>query len=157
MNSILDIILENTYTMPDLKHRVRILKNYLEAKIFNKTSIEETIPDDSSWLASLPHDFLEQFNKNNISELFENLEQEINKITPLVIYLSLDMNEQVKSKISAWLRQNLTQKIIFETRFDPSLIGGLAFTFNGIYKDYSMRTRIEQQKELILSEFKKYV
>lgn len=157
MNNILNIILENTYTLPDLKHRVRILKNYLEVKIFNKTSSEEIIPADSDWLSSLPKDFLFKFNKNNISEFFENLEQEINKISPLVIYISFDINEQVKSKINAWFRQNLTSKIIFETRFDPNLIGGLALTFNGIYKDYSLRARIEEQREVILTEFKKYV
>ena len=157
MNNILDIILESTYTMSDLKHRVRILKNYLETKIYSKTSNEEIIPADSNWIISLPKDFLDQFNKDNISDTFENLEQAINKIAPLVIYLSIDLNEQVKSKISTWLRQNLTQKIIFETRFDPSLIGGIALTFNGIYKDYSLRARINEQREIILTEFKKYV
>ncbi len=157
MNRILDIILTNTYTLSDLKHRLRILKEYLETRFFNKTGPNEISPADSKWFSTLSKDFFDQFNKDNFSQIFERLEKEIDKITPLVIYLSFDIDEQIKTRISSWLRQNLTQKIIFETRFDPNLIGGVALTFNGIYKDYSLRSKINEQKELILQEFKNYI
>lgn len=156
MNDILNLMMENTYTLPDLKHRLRILKGYLENQVFgNKDHIFD--PEDSAWLNSLPADLFHQFNKDNLPDIFTTLEQTIDKILPLTLYLSFEPNKEIVSAISAWLRQNLSQKPILEIKFDPGLIGGCALVKDGIYKDYSLKARIEEQKEVILTEFKKYI
>lgn len=156
MNNILDIILQNTYTLPEAKHRLRILKEYLEAKIFGNSTLSFE-PPDHAWLNSLPADFLKSFNKDNVSSAMENLEQQIKKLSPLILYLSFEPDKNTITAISLWLRQNLSQKPILEIKYDPTLIGGCALVKNGIYKDYSLKKRVEEQKDLILLEFKKYI
>lgn len=157
MNDILNLMMENTYTLPDLKHRLRILKEYLEAQVFSKNTSLSFDPEDSAWLNSLPSGLFSQFNKDNLPDIFTTLEQTIDKISPLTLYLSFEPNKEIVSAISAWLRQNLSQKPILEIKFDPGLIGGCALVKDGIYKDYSLKARIEEQKEVILTEFKKYI
>ena len=156
MNDILSLMLENTYTLPDLKHRMRILKEYLEAQIFGNKDLAFD-PEDSKWLTNLPTDLLSQFNKDNLPSALENLEQQINKLSPLTLYLSFEPDKNTIAAIYFWLRQNLSQKSILEIKFDPSLIGGSALVKDGVYKDYSLRAHIEEQKEIILTEFKKYI
>ncbi len=148
-------MLENTYTLPDLKHKFRILKAYLEAQVFD--SPHTLAPEDSAWLNHLSPEFFKSFNKDNLSEALANLEQQISKLLPLILYLSFEPDKNTIASISSWLRQNLSQQSILEIKFDPDLIGGCAIVKNGVYKDYSLRARIEEQKELILSEFKKYI
>lgn len=155
-SQILDVILTNTYTLPDLKHRVRILKEVLENRIFGGSDLKLAAPD-SNWVETLAKDFLSQFNKDNLYQLFDSMDETINNIPPLVIYLAFEPNEETKAQISQWLRSNLTKKFIFEIKLDPSLIGGAALVWQGVYKDYSLRTKIEVQKEVILTEFKKYI
>lgn len=154
--NILNIILANTYTLPDLKHRLRILRAYLEDRVFgNKNQVFES--QDENWLNSLPLDLLNQFNKDNLTSLLENLEQQINELHPLVLYLSFEPDQNTITSISSWIRQNLSQKPVLEIKYDPSLIGGCALVKEGIYKDYSIKAKIEEQKDLILQEFKKYI
>lgn len=157
MNDILSLMLENTYTLPDLKHRLRILKEYLEGQIFGQEITSMLSPEDQTWLKSLSSDLLNQFNKNNISSTMENLEQQINELHPLVLYLSFEPDQNTIKAIGLWVRQNLSQKPILEIKYDPFLIGGCSLVRDGIYKDYSVKARIEEQKEVILTEFKKYI
>lgn len=157
MSQNLETILLKTFTLPDLKHRLRILKAHLEAQVFGQTSPQTLSPEDSNWLNSLPPEFFKSFNKDNLSTIFQALEQEVNKISSLVLYLSFEPDKEALSSISSWLRQNLTQTPILEIKLDPGLIGGAALVKDGVYKDYSLRARIEDQKEVILAEFKKYI
>jgi len=56
-----------------------------------------------------------------------------------------------------WLRENLDQpRLVFDFKVDPSLIGGCAFVYKGVYKDYSLRARISDNKDKIIGEFRKY-
>ncbi|MBI4036681.1 F0F1 ATP synthase subunit delta [Candidatus Daviesbacteria bacterium] len=155
-NEILNSILANTYTMHDLHHRLRILKTSLEAKFFGM-KLSPLPPDDENWLNSLPVQFLGQFNKDNFYAIFEELEKKIDQISPLVIYLSFEPTPEILQQINLWFRTNLNTRFIFETKLDPSLVGGVALVLNGVYQDFSLRARIQEQKELILTEFKKYV
>ncbi len=152
---MIDVILQNTYTLADLKHRLRILKEYLEGQIFLSPSSLSV--DDQTWVNSLPKDFLNQFNKDNLSGLFDRLEKELAKISPLVLYLSFNPDPETVSRLSLWLKNNLTQPYLLEIKLDPGLIGGCALVLQGIYQDYSLRARIQQQKNLILQEFKRYI
>ncbi len=157
MEPILQKILESTFTLSQLKHRVRILHEYLSEKLFtnNKTS-SQVEPEDLVWLNSLGGSFLDQFNINNLDQIFKDLEDYLQKIKPLIIYLAFEPNEELNHQIGLYLRQNSSHKI-FDAKMDPNLIAGCALSLNGIYKDYSLKVKITQEKEKILANFKKFL
>ncbi|TSC64744.1 MAG: Uncharacterized protein G01um101493_28 [Microgenomates group bacterium Gr01-1014_93] len=154
---ILDTILTNTYTIHDLRHRARILKSHLENKLFAQGSNENLPAEDIAWLDSLGDDFLKYFTKENLYSTFKDLQEKVDKITPLIIYLSFEVDIAQIEGISQWIRKNLANKLIFEIKYDPAIIGGAAFTYKGVYRDYSLRSKIQQNSEIILTEFKKYI
>ncbi|TSC66660.1 MAG: Uncharacterized protein CEO21_129 [Microgenomates group bacterium Gr01-1014_80] len=153
---ILSTILTNTYTIQDLRRRVRLLKSHLENIYFGHHR-EELSPEDSSWISSLSDSFVSEFNKDNIHALFNSLEDQIKKLNPLVIYLAFEPGQEQIEQIGFWVKKNLTQPKVFEIKIDPALLGGAALVNGGVYKDYSLRSKIGEQGETILAEFKKYI
>ena len=154
--SILDTILTNTYTIQDLHHRVRLLKSHLENILFGHHR-EELSPEDSSWISSLPEIFISQFNKDNIYSSFSEVEGQIKLLSPLVVYLAFEPGQEQIDSIGQWFKKNLAKLPVFEIKIDPGLLGGVALVNGGVYKDYSLKSRIQEQGEIILAEFKRYI
>ena len=77
---IIDTILTNTYTIQDMRHRMRILKSNLENTLFGKVQTEILSSDDTIWLSSLTLSFINYFTKDNIYSSFKNIEAELKKL-----------------------------------------------------------------------------
>lgn len=153
MNNILYKFLETTYYKSQITKRFNALKGFLQNKFFNSPQ-SNLNPEDSQWLNSLGEDFLKNFTKLNIYQTLSKLEKDIKVLQTLTIYLSFEMPDEEKDKLGSYLRQNFKKDLIFEIKLDPNLIGGAAFSWKGIYKDYSLRSRIDQNHEQILSSLK---
>lgn len=157
MNDVLNTILENTYSLTSLKHRLRVLKSYLSSQIFQGESKEEFAASDSTWLSSFSPSFFQQFSKENISEIFSELESKISKLKILTMYLPFDSDEQTLIQVGEKTRRTFENLIVLDIRFDPNLIAGCALSWNGVYKDYSLRSQIETHKNEVLESFKKFL
>lgn len=157
MSDIVEIILKDTFTLPKLNKRVRILRSFLENRLFasdRQTSFEET---DLAWLKNLGEPFLDQFNQKNIYEILTETEDKIKKLAPLIIYLPFPVNDQSEVQIGSYMRKLFPNIYLFDPKFDPNLIAGCAFSWKGVLKDYSLRARVEEKKAEVLSGFKKYL
>lgn len=155
---ILDAILEKTYTSQDLRHKLRVLRSYLEFKLFgNSDEAKQFSPEDLTWVSSLETDLISKFNQENLYELFQQIEKEAGKLQQVIIYLAFEPTQTQIEQIHFWMIKNLPQKVTIDIKIDLTLLGGCALVYKGIYKDYSLRSRIQQQGETILTEFKKYV
>lgn len=158
-NNILDQILKNTYTVDRLKKRVKALKTALTEEYFgggDETNLNLD-KQEKEWLKSLPADFLKNFNKDDFNEIFSSLESQISSLKPLTVYLAFEPEEKELSEIAGFVRTNFLKNLLLDVKLDPSLIGGCALIWNGIYKDYSLRARLEGNKEQILGEFKQFL
>jgi len=161
--NILNKFLEKTYYKGQITKRFEVLKGYLQNKFFNSPQ-PPISPEDSDWLNSLGEDFSQQagtsgsknFTKLNIYQLLSKLEKNIKELRVLTVYLSFEMPDSEKDKLGSYLRANFKTDLIFEIKLDPNLIGGAAFSWKGIYKDYSLRSRIDQNHEQILSSLKSF-
>lgn len=157
MDQILTTILKDTYSLTTLKHRLRVLKSYLSSVIFQSGVKEEFAASDSTWLGSFPPAFIQQFNKDNISPVFADMESKIKKLKILTMYLPFDTDEQTLIQIGEKTRRTFGSLIVLDIRFNPNLIAGCALSWNGVYKDYSLRSQIEARKNEILESFKKFL
>lgn len=157
MNQILTTILQNTYTLTQLKHRLNILKSFLINSFFSNQTQVSLPPSDLNWLKSLPPSFYQQFNKDNVYQIFADLENNIKSLQPLIVYLSFEADDSSTSQIGIFARKTFGSILLLDTKFDPNLIAGVALSFKGIYRDYSLRAKIEERKAEILEEFKKYL
>lgn len=162
---ILEIILKNTYSLSQLKRRIRALKEYLSVKIYSTKDVSQYLPagrqgldeQDAKWIKSLPEDFLSRFSSDNISTIFSDIEAEIQKLPILTIFISIEATEEVSEQIGTFIRNNFSTFKLIETKYDPSLIAGCALSQNGVYRDYSLRASVEEKKMEILGNFKKFL
>lgn len=156
MENILNTILKDIYTISSLKHRMRILKSYLENALFGGQNPNIT-SSDLAWLSSLGKDFLTQFTKDNLYQKFQTIEAQISKLPILIIYLPFEATDSANLQIGSYLRISYQRIILLDPKFDPDLIAGCACVWNGVYRDYSLRAKIEERKGEILESFKKFL
>lgn len=156
-DNILNILLSKTYIHSHLLHRISILKSYLSKKLFSDESTNlELSKTDKTFLESLDDNFYKQFTRENLTSTFEALEAKVKKIQPLVIYLPIEIPDGENLRLGNFLREKFTTVVTFDPRVDPTLIVGCALIYNGLYKDYSLKSRLEQNRDNILLTFKRY-
>lgn len=157
MNDILTTIFKNTYSLNQLKHRVSVLKQHLLHKFFGG-EVKTLSENDAAWLKSVSEEFMKQLNKDNVYQIFEYLEKQIVSIKPLIIYLTFEPDDQSLAEIGEMVRKTFNnQALVLDIKYDPRLIAGAALSWNGLYRDYSLKARIEERKMVILESFKKYL
>lgn len=160
MNEILAIILKDTFAQTQLKYRLRILKSNLLRTFFGTANLPVS-PEDLDWLKSLPADFYQRFNKDNVYQIFSGLDSEIAKLQILTIYLTFEPDNATINQIGAFTRKIFSSlgnlPLILDIKFNPNLIAGTALSWKGIYRDYSLRQRIESRKGEISEGFKKFL
>ncbi|MBU1000608.1 hypothetical protein KKE78_04405 [Patescibacteria group bacterium] len=159
MEEILNIILKNTYSLSQLKHRLRILKSNLLKTFFggeNQTLNSTT--QDLNWLESLPENFYRKFTKDNIYQIFADLEKKISNLPTLAMYLTFEPNDTTLYQVGSVARKTFNYpSLILDIKLDPNLIAGAALVWKGVYKDYSLRAKVENRKAEIIEGFKKYL
>ena len=69
MNDLMPVLLKDTYSLSQLKHRLRILKTNLLKSFFGGQA-ESIPPADLNWLKSLPSPFYTNFTKDNVYKIF---------------------------------------------------------------------------------------
>lgn len=153
---ILNTILQNTYSLTQLKHRVSILKSFLEQQFFGAGK-QDLSQIDTAWINSLPQTFLQNFNKDNLSAAFEELQKQITKLQTLTLYLTFDPDTQSIQQMGEFARRTFSPLIMLDIKYDPNLIAGAALVWKGVYKDYSLRSKIESRKGEILESFNKFL
>jgi F0F1-type ATP synthase delta subunit len=83
------------------------------------------------------------------------LENELNKLTPLALTIAFEPCDSTISKIFDWVGANLGSNYLLDIQQDNSILGGIIITFKGEYRDYSLKSKLDQylsqNKENLLS------
>lgn len=155
---ILETILKNTYTLSQLKHRLKILRIKLSAAFFGEGQQAQSFsPQDNDWLNSLPKELLTAFNNNNFSRLISDIELSISKIEMLTLYLPFETEDEVLKQIGVKSRELFGQNFLLDIKYNPQLIAGCALSWKGLYKDYSVHAKINERRQLIAQNFKRFI
>ena len=157
MENILNTILNDTYTISSVKHKLNILKSYLLQNLFGSQAQKEWEAKDLIWLKSLPPSLYQKFNKDNIYNIFFELEKQIDSFKLLTIYLTFEPDDNTLAQIGTRVRNTFNKSLILDIKYDPRLIAGTALVWNGVYKDYSLRQKLQEKKMMILDSFKKFL
>lgn len=75
----------------------------------------------------------------------------------LLIYIAFEADDQTIYQIGMNLKKSFTSITLFDIKVNPALIAGCALSFGGIYRDYSLKAKIEDKKSEILESFKKFL
>lgn len=144
INKLLNFIFFESKASQDLKTNL---------KLFREAALERSSPEDLKeldFIARLDPKFFELFKANLLHLQLKQLEEKVLGSKNIVLYIPFEIPDLEMERIGAWFKQNLGQETIFEINFDPSLVGGLAISVNGAYRDFSLRQKIADNKADIL-------
>lgn len=164
IQELLDQILADTFTLAQAMKRLQVLKDLVLVKLF---SGKEELPihittqtqpgQQTPWITTLDSGIYKHFNRKNVYKIFQDLEIEIKKIKPLIIYLPFDVDDVNIDEIGRNARHLFGKNFLIDIKIDPSLIAGTALVWNGVYKDYSIKQKIAEDRQRILTMLKDFI
>lgn len=152
----MNIILKDTFTLNQLRSRLQLLKSYIDNQLYGGKTVSLS-PEETKWLSSLGNDFYKNFTPKETGLIFDDLEKTLPQIPLVTLYLAFEPGETEIAQIGTYLRANFKNIQLFEIKYNPDLIGGAALSYKGTYRDYSLRKKIDDQKQQILASFKEYL
>lgn len=151
-----NLLLTQSYTLHQLNERLQFLKGYLQSQIFGTKDTRGFSSEDLTWLSSQPPTLTSDITKDNIDSIFDDLEKKIKEVKALVMFIPTDFPADTIKDIVTRLRKDYGNNFLIDLKTDPNLIAGCALVWNGIYKDYSLRGKMNERKDEILSILKKW-
>lgn len=137
--SIIDLMLESLYNVKNNK-----LENILKKSLSVKTA--ETFKKI----------FLQYGNdKEKIRNFLTELKAKLQNFKTLKLTLAIEPSKETLERINNWVRLNMGNGIIPEIEQDPRIIGGAIIEIDGIYKDYSLKKRLDEAFEKRKTEIAK--
>jgi hypothetical protein len=113
-------------------------------------------PEDLLFVESLGRDYFAKFTAQNVNEIFSNIEEKLNEGKIITLYIAFDIPETELKNIGSWCKNSYGELTLLEISFDPNLIGGCALSYNGVYKDFSLRQKIYDNRIPILESLTSY-
>lgn len=165
--NLLDLILEGVYTQTDSLRYFRLFKEASVQKLFGSLQDPQSTPrssepidlsdEEKAWLDKMITSTKSSINTKNITQVFSDLEKEIKEVEVLTVFIPFEMPRDEVKRLGMYLRQTYGSKFLMELKYDPKLIAGCAFSWKGIYKDYSLHQRMLDNQNQILQTIKKYI
>ncbi len=82
--------------------------------------------------------------RNALKEFFALLSEKVTSLPVLALTLAFEPSDTVLQAISQWFLLNAKKQVLMDIQIDRSLIAGATLTFNGKFKDYSIRTQFQK-------------
>ena len=79
-----------------------------------------------------------------LKEFFAQLQEKVASLPVLTLTIAFEPNETVLKTISDWFLINVKKHVLFDVHVDKTLIAGCTLTYNGKFKDYSVRAAFEK-------------
>lgn len=77
-------------------------------------------------------------------DFIETLTKAIRELPIMTLYLAFSPNEQYVKQLSALACRYGNQRVLLDIIVDKKLIGGAMIAWKGVYKDYSLRKRVDE-------------
>lgn len=81
---------------------------------------------------------------NSLDKLLNGIKQDLKKIRILKMSLAIDPTSETIDRLFDWVKENMGEGIILDIDKDESILGGAIISFNGRYKDFSLKRKLEE-------------
>ncbi len=184
-NTLVTKFLTHTYTKAESLRRIRVVKDFINHILFidtDKKSFDEQLASyqqktilplnevDQAWMKELGSEFFQVFSpsgtESNVTTsskeykpsttIFRELEAAIQKAPIVTIYLAFSPSAADLQPVNDWIKKELGPAMLYEINYNTQLIGGCAFSYKGIYKDFSLKNKIDANKQIVLKTLGEY-
>lgn len=162
---LLTHFLKNTFTKKDISKRLRLLREYFEAGYFtfNESDVTKFLltkhatTDDINAFISWGDDFYASFTKDTMYDIVNTLTGMVKELPCVVVYIPYEAVPAEVIRLGTWCRSNINEAVVVDLKTDTTLLGGCAFVWKGMYRDYSLRYYMRKRREQITKIINEYV
>ena len=91
----------------------------------------------------------------SIAEYLKGLEKALDSLNSMRLSLAFEPSNKQLTSIHAWVTSNIGKGIILETKYNPRLAAGAIINYNGEYRDFSVRGKIEDKLAALVKKQRK--
>lgn len=135
--------LKTTDSMYNFLYEASNVHNYLY-KSTGGTVFEIINSHMSNENAQFLKEFLQGKSLVEASNLLKELEDELKKISKFSITMAFKYDAGFAESLFLWVQKNMPGKYLLEFSYDPEIIGGCVLSYDGHYKDYSLRKELQK-------------
>lgn len=82
--------------------------------------------------------------EDEIKQILGSLKAATLKLPIVKLTLAFEPTEAMLEEIGSWFWENTGKHILLDVAVDGSIVGGAIIEYNGVYKDFSVKTRLEK-------------
>lgn len=165
--ALLERIQKNTYTVGDVSRRVGILRECLETVLFSDEtgSLTDGCIAHLQSLKSSPDvdaviawgaEVYESFSQSTVSEKIIALQKMVEELPVLTLYLPVPFKDAELAVVGKWCRENCDPHIVLDVRIEPEVVGGCGFVWNDVYHEFSLKSRMREQRGVVTEALTAY-
>jgi len=79
-----------------------------------------------------------------LQEFLKKIQEKISSLAVMSLTLAFEPTDLSLKAIAQWFLMNIHQQVLLEFVVDPGIIAGIHITYNGKFKDYSIKTAFDQ-------------
>lgn len=132
-------LLENLITKKDLQDVLNSVDQILTDLYQQKKQL--TLSDTFSALAKSQQ--VDPKDREQLRAFFEDLKKQLTQIPAIGLTLGFHPSPESMRTIAGWIHTNVSENLILDISVDESLLGGAAISFNGFYRDLSLKKSLE--------------
>jgi len=93
----------------------------------------------------------------SLEQFLDDLQKTIENLPVLTLTLAFEPTGETAIKITNWTSNNLGDKVIIDFDFDKRIVGGAIISYQGQYRDFSLKKAITKSFETNNEEYWKIV
>ena len=147
-NNEVNSLFTTVYTRQDLLLFYKEIDQFIAELFKGDGTFEEKVNGYLPWdkkdsiLEFLKTEKVRLDNPVEIKETMSKI-QKLGDALPVVsLKLAFDPPENILKNLSSWFLRRMQRKVVFEIARERAIIGGVYISYNGLYKDYTLRTKM---------------
>lgn len=147
-------LLTTTFTKQQLLTRTRLLRSYAELVSFTSLqsslteylSLQNVALDEQKIITTWYEAAVKLAAGKPLINAVKQIENALASVPALTLYLPITSDTASVTTSCLWFRKHLNPEIVLEVSVKPELVAGMAFVWNGKYRDFSLHYFFEKHK-----------
>ena len=159
-DQLFETLIKTTYTVEDAYHRLALVRRFFEDALFKGVydpgsfvHFLETVhlpPSAVQVFRTWGEAWLSAVSPDRLHEQFETVRARLGRTPKLTLSVPMILSPEARADLGTWLRSHTHPDILIELVFDVAAVGGCRITWQGKYRDFSLRYFVEQHRPQLM-------
>ncbi len=152
MDDFFKTLLKSCYTKTALMKAIKEVEDYLNSKLFGGNT-----PLTTDYQLLTTDKTLDSITPQTFPDFIKNLKKSAEENPLATLTTAVSLPDEEVAKLCQNLRSSTLPNLVLDMKVSPELLGGMTLIYKGVVHDYSLKKKVNEQKQAILASFKGYI